>query len=148
MCVCVCVCARARARVCPWNFFWKGWGGVKFLFKLKNSDRQTHSQSRDPNEHVDNNINKTPCRATQTSDQKHIKGSTERFLIRQNKRECKFSRESSSSKPQTIQKQTNHLAAASWMLPEGCDDFTVYDYTLTVRLFWHTSFWKHRTGSS
>ena len=52
--------------------------------------------------------------------QKHTKSPTERFLIRQNKTECKFSRESSSSKPRTIQKQTNNLAAASWVLPEEC----------------------------
>ena len=32
------------------------------------------------------------------NDQKHTKGKTERFLLRQNKTECKFSRESSSSK--------------------------------------------------
>ena len=30
-------------------------------------------------------------------DQEHAKGETERFLINQNKTECKFSRESSSS---------------------------------------------------
>ena len=41
-------------------------------------------------------------------------------LIRQNKTECKFSKESSSSKLQTRQKQTNHPAAATWVLPEGC----------------------------
>ena len=35
------------------------------------------------------------------------KGYTERFLIIRNKAECKLSRESSSSKPRTIQKQTN-----------------------------------------
>ena len=46
--------------------------------------------------------------------QKHTK------CYRQNKTECKFSRVSSSSKPQAIQKQTNHLATASWVLPEGC----------------------------
>ena len=42
------------------------------------------------------------------------------LLNRQNKTESKFSRESSSSKPQTMQKQTNHLAAASWVPPEEC----------------------------
>ena len=44
---------------------------------------------------------------------KDTKGETERFLIIQNKTKCTFSRGSSSSKPQTIQKQTNHSAAAS-----------------------------------
>ena len=38
----------------------------------------------------------------------------------QNKTECKSSMGSSSSKPWTIRKQTNNLAAASWVLPEGC----------------------------
>ena len=42
------------------------------------------------------------------------------FLITQNKTERKFSRESVSSKPLTIQKQTDNLADAGWVLPEEC----------------------------
>ena len=37
--------------------------------------------------------------------------------MRQNKTNSQFSRESSSLKPRTMQKQT---AAAGWVLPEGC----------------------------
>ena len=40
------------------------------------------------------------------------------FLIRKNKTERTFSRQSSSSKPQTIQKQTSHLAAAMYVKTE------------------------------
>ena len=51
---------------------------------------------------------------------RNTKNQTERFLITQNRTESKFSRESSSSKPRTIQKQTNNVAAASWVLREEC----------------------------
>ena len=48
------------------------------------------------------------------------------FLIRQNKTECNFLSESSSSKPQTIPRQPNNLAAASWILPDGCVHFVLF----------------------
>ena len=70
------------------------------------------------------------------------------LLIRQNKTECKFSREYSSSKPQTIQKQTNHLAAASSVLPERCVLEKMYRQCIVVYRKVVTSFWKHPTGSS
>ena len=52
--------------------------------------------------------------------QKHTKGEAERFLIIHNKTKCKFSRESCSSQPRTIQNQTDNLADAGWVLPERC----------------------------
>ena len=51
------------------------------------------------------------------------------FLIIQNKIECKFPKESS-SKPRTRQKQTDNLADASWVLPEG----SVHNVWLTDKL--------------
>ena len=50
----------------------------------------------------------TPRPCLWLTDQKHTKGSTERFLYGQNETECKFSRESSSSKPRTI--SSHHLS--------------------------------------
>ena len=47
-------------------------------------------------------------------------------MLRQNKTECNFSRESSSSKSRAIQKQTNNLAAAGWVLPEECMSYDAY----------------------
>ena len=51
------------------------------------------------------------------------------FLIIQNKIECKFPKQSS-SKPRTRQKQTDNLADASWVLPEG----SVHNVWLTDKL--------------
>ena len=47
------------------------------------------------------------------------KGSKKRFLIRQNKIGCQFSKKPSFSKLHTIQKQKNHLPFASLILGEG-----------------------------
>ena len=41
-----------------------------------------------------------------------------KYNFRQNKTGCEFSRKSSFSKLRTIQKQTNHLSFASWILAE------------------------------
>ena len=42
-------------------------------------------------------------------------------LFNQTKQDkMQFLKESPSSKPRTIQKQTHNIAAASWVLPEGC----------------------------
>ena len=59
-----------------------------------------------------------------TKDQKHTNG-TERFLIRHDKMR-KFLRESSSSKPRTIEIISNksHIVDASWVLPDIC--FKIY----------------------
>ena len=56
-------------------------------------------------------------------DQKHTKGETECILIRQNKIECaNFWGDPllQSHKQYRFQKQPYHLAAATWVLPEGC----------------------------
>ena len=55
------------------------------------------------------------------------------LLIRQSKTECKFLR--NSSKPQPIQKQLNHLAAAGWVLPKGCVHQSPRDHLFLFVLF-------------
>ena len=52
-------------------------------------------------------------------DPKTHKRFKKRFLIRQKKTKCEFSRKSSFSKLRTIQKQTIHLSFASWILAKG-----------------------------
>ena len=63
--------------------------------------------------------NRVDCQWSEKKIQKHTEGSKERVLIRQNKTGCGFFRKSSFSKLSTIQKQTNHLSFASWILAEG-----------------------------